>query len=25
MVIQNIHLVEKTGGKSGAFSFEISD
>lgn len=25
MVIQNIHLVEKTGGKSGAFSFEIND
>lgn len=24
MVIQNIHLVEKTGGKSGAFSFEIN-
>lgn len=25
MVIQNIHLVEKTGGKSGAFSLEIND
>lgn len=25
MVIGNIHLVEKTGGKSGDFSFEIND